>query len=76
MGIILLETINYIEHYGLVRKKDSRGIYEPITEMHSWNSCSSVLLFRIQRHSDHHMHAYIGKTYACMSVGHACKITT
>ena len=47
MGIILLETINYIEHYGLVRKKDARGIYEPITEMHSWNSCSSVLLFRI-----------------------------
>jgi len=58
MGIILLETINYIEHYGLIRKKDARGIYEPITEMHSWNSCSSPLLFRIQRHSDHHMHAY------------------
>ena len=49
---------NYIEHYGLLRKKDGRGIYEPITEMHSWNSCSSSLLFRIQRHSDHHVHSY------------------
>jgi alkane 1-monooxygenase len=50
--------INYVEHYGLLRKKDSRGTYEPITEMHSWNSSSSPLLFRIQRHSDHHMHCY------------------
>jgi len=47
-----------VEHYGLRRHKDGRGIYEPITEKHSWNSTSSHLLFRIQRHSDHHMHAY------------------
>lgn len=59
VGIFFIELINYVEHYGLQRKKDiSRGIYEPITEHHSWNSTSSPLLFRIQRHSDHHMHAY------------------
>ena len=58
VGVFFIEMVNYIEHYGLVRKKDARGIYEPISEKHSWNACSSTLLFRIQRHSDHHMHAY------------------
>ena len=58
IGIFFIELINYTEHYGLIRKKDQRGIYEPITEQHSWNAPSSSMLFRIQRHSDHHMHAY------------------
>jgi len=58
VGIFFIELINYTEHYGLMRKKDARNIYEPITEQHSWNASSSHLLFRIQRHSDHHMHAY------------------
>ena len=58
VGIFFIELINYTEHYGLLRQKDARGIYEPINEQHSWNASSSHLLFRIQRHSDHHMHAY------------------
>jgi alkane 1-monooxygenase len=58
VGVFFIELINYTEHYGLLRKKDARGIYEPINEQHSWNAQSSHLLFRIQRHSDHHMHAY------------------
>jgi alkane 1-monooxygenase len=58
IGVFFIELINYTEHYGLQRKKDVRGIYEPINELHSWNAPSSHLLFRIQRHSDHHMHAY------------------
>jgi alkane 1-monooxygenase len=58
VGIFFIELINYVEHYGLLRTKDNRGIYEPISEKHSWNSDSSYLLFRIQRHSDHHMHWY------------------
>ena len=58
VGIFFIELINYTEHYGLLRKKDTRGIYETINENHSWNAASSHLLFRIQRHSDHHMHAY------------------
>lgn len=47
VGIFFIELINYVEHYGLERKKDDRGIYGPITEEHSWNSASSPLLFRI-----------------------------
>jgi len=57
-GVFFLELINYIEHYGLERKKDENGIYESISKMHSWNSLSSPVLFRLQRHSDHHSHAF------------------
>ena len=57
-GVFFLELINYIEHYGIERKKDENGIYESISKMHSWNSYSSPVLFRLQRHSDHHSHAF------------------
>ena len=46
-GVWYLEVINYIEHYGIQREKDENGIYESIGKMHSWNSISSTLLFRI-----------------------------
>ncbi len=51
-GKALLEIINYIEHYGLVRLKDS-----PVEERHSWNSnkkISSWSMFNLTRHSHHH----------------------
>jgi len=38
IGIGLLETVNYIEHYGLLRAKNKRGKYEPVRHHHSWNS--------------------------------------
>lgn len=57
-GLWYLEMINYIEHYGLQREKDENGIVESISKMHSWNSTSSPVLFRIQRHSDHHAHSF------------------
>ena len=47
-----LEAINYIEHYGLVRE---RG--KPVRMRHSWNSnhfFSSIYLYNVTRHSDHH----------------------
>ena len=47
VAIFFVEWINYIEHYGLQRKKDPRGVYESITLDHSWNSYSTTLLFRI-----------------------------
>tara|TARA_S200000501_G_C20870632_1_gene764061 strand:+ start:4444 stop:5514 length:1071 start_codon:yes stop_codon:yes gene_type:complete len=50
-----LEGINYIEHYGLVRE---RG--KPVRMRHSWNSnhfFSSIYLFNVTRHSDHHRNA-------------------
>ena len=56
-GIILLETVNYIEHYGLLRKQNEHGRYERVKRNHSWNSdhqVGQVLLFNLSRHSDHH----------------------
>lgn len=54
----LLETINYIEHYGLERLELSPGRYERIMPWHSWNSShriSNWLLINLARHSDHHL---------------------
>lgn len=54
---ILLETINYIEHYGLRRNKTKSGRYERVSEIHSWNSnhvMGRVILYELTRHSDHH----------------------
>ena len=56
-SIWYLEAINYIEHYGLRRKKLPDGTYEKVTIKHSWNSphrFSNYILFKLQRHSDHH----------------------
>lgn len=60
VGILLLETVNYIEHYGLVRRKNERGSYEKTLPHHSWNSnhvIGRILLFELSRHSDHHYQA-------------------
>lgn len=59
VGICLLESINYIEHYGLRRQRRADGRYERVRPSHSWNSNSVVanlFLFHLQRHSDHHAH--------------------
>ena len=59
VAVLLLETINYIEHYGLLRtRKGSR--YERVTPMHSWNSNHTIgrlVLYELTRHSDHHHRA-------------------
>lgn len=52
-----LELTNYIEHYGLVRRRLPDGRYEPVRPHHSWNApqrASNWLLINLQRHSDHH----------------------
>jgi len=52
-----LEIINYVEHYGLERQRLADGRYERTTHLHSWNSnyaLSNLMLFQLQRHSDHH----------------------
>jgi alkane 1-monooxygenase len=57
VAIGFLETINYVEHYGLERRLVRPGVYERVTPLHSWNSpqwLTNVLLFNLQRHSDHH----------------------
>lgn len=60
-GFSLLELVNYIEHYGMARKKLPNGRYEKVTPLHSWNAShivSNFLLFQLQRHSDHHAFAH------------------
>ncbi|MFP8961422.1 alkane 1-monooxygenase [Streptomyces nanhaiensis] len=57
LGFCLLETVNYLEHYGLLRQRRPDGRYERVAPRHSWNSnntVSNLLLFQLQRHSDHH----------------------
>ena len=52
-----LTSANYIEHYGLLRQKDANGRYERCQPHHSWNSnhiYSNLVLFHLERHSDHH----------------------
>lgn len=56
---LLLETINYVEHYGLQRKKKG-DTFERVLPVHSWNSnqdVGRVMLFELTRHSDHHYKA-------------------
>ena len=60
VSFLLLETINYIEHYGLVREKTSSGRYERVQAHHSWNSnhvVGRMVLYELTRHSDHHFRA-------------------
>ncbi len=57
IGILLLETVNYIEHYGLQRKETTAGKFERTLPHHSWNSnhvMGRMMLFELSRHSDHH----------------------
>ena len=57
VGFLLLETINYIEHYGLTRNLLPSGRYERVSEKHSWNSnhiLGRIMLYELTRHSDHH----------------------
>ncbi|MFF3566493.1 alkane 1-monooxygenase [Nocardia jiangxiensis] len=56
-GFSLLETVNYLEHYGLLRQRTASGRYERCTPEHSWNSdhiVTNIFLYHLQRHSDHH----------------------
>ncbi|MEJ2161890.1 MAG: alkane 1-monooxygenase [Robiginitalea sp.] len=60
IGFLLLETVNYIEHYGLLRRKLPSGRYERVREVHSWNSnhvVGRIVLYELTRHSDHHYRA-------------------
>ncbi len=56
-GFTLLEVVNYVEHYGLARQKLANGRYERCQPTHSWNSnniASNLVLYHLERHSDHH----------------------
>lgn len=57
VAIWQLELVNYVEHYGLMRRHLGDGKYEPVRPCHSWNAAhraSNWLLINLQRHADHH----------------------
>lgn len=64
IAVIVLESVNYIEHYGLVRRRVAPGRYEPVTVRHSWNTSHRLTnwyLFNLGRHADHHV--FPGRRY-------------
>ncbi|MEV6766993.1 alkane 1-monooxygenase [Nocardia sp. NPDC051030] len=57
IGASLLETVNYVEHYGLLRRRRANGMWARCSARDSWNSdrlVTNIFLFHLQRHSDHH----------------------
>jgi alkane 1-monooxygenase len=68
LAFSLLELVNYVEHYGIMRKELAPGKYERVNPLHSWNAShllSNFFLFQLQRHSDHH--AYAHKRYQVLN---------
>lgn len=60
LSFSLLESVDYIEHYGMVRQLKDDNTYEKTNASHSWNAnfiLSNYFLFQLQRHSDHHLYA-------------------
>ncbi len=69
VALTILETINYVGHYGLTRREISPGCYEPVSSDHAWNSSfrfTNWVLFNVARHSDHHCEA--GRS--CLALRH------
>lgn len=63
-AIVLFESVNYLEHYGLERRQRPDGSHETVQPQHSWDSparFTNTILIKLQRHADHHAHA--GKRY-------------
>ena len=57
MAFTLLEAVNYVQHYGLARRRLESGAYERFAHCHSWNASEALtnsFLIHLQRHSDHH----------------------
>jgi alkane 1-monooxygenase len=68
LAFSLLELVNYVEHYGIMRKELTPGKFERVNPLHSWNAShllSNFFLFQLQRHSDHH--AYAHKRYQVLN---------
>jgi alkane 1-monooxygenase len=78
IGLSLLEVVNYLEHYGLLRQRREDGRYERTRPEHSWNNnnvASNVLLYHLQRHSDHHANP-MRRYQALRHVGEAPQLPT
>ncbi len=60
IAVSIIETFNYVQHYGLVRQRQADGSYEPPSPAHSWNSehpVSNWFTLNLGRHSHHHCRA-------------------
>lgn len=60
LAVILLLTVDYIEHYGLIRKTNENGFFEPVKPEHSWDSQSlftNIILMNLGLHTHHHLKA-------------------
>ncbi|MDJ0365122.1 alkane 1-monooxygenase [Hymenobacter sp. H14-R3] len=60
VGVVILQLVNYVEHYGLQRRRTAEGLYERVQPHHSWNSehlLGRIVLYELTRHSDHHYQA-------------------
>jgi alkane 1-monooxygenase len=73
VAIAILEIINYVEHYGLQRKKDKAKpwVYAAVAPEDSWDSANRVsnwLLINLPRHSDHHLS--VAKRYQSLELLH------
>ncbi len=67
LGLTMLEMVNYLQHYGLLRDKREDGRYQPCGPEHSWNSshiATNIMLYHLPRHSDHH--AYPMRRYQAL----------
>ena len=67
ISVLLLELVDYIQHYGLERNKINEK-YETYNELHSWNSRHSSAnwsTFNLGLHSEHHKTA--SKHYPLLS---------
>lgn len=59
LAFTLLEAVNYLEHYGLERRRRPDGSWEPVADRHAWNAnhlFSNLFVYQLQRHADHHAH--------------------
>lgn len=61
-AVLLLQTVDYIEHYGLQRTKNADGLYTAVKTHHAWDTSSiatNTHLYNLGLHSHHHMKAAI-----------------
>ena len=69
IAYVSFETVQYLEHYGLQRKKNEKGRHERVKAHHSWNSnhiFGRLMMFNLSRHSDHHFKAH--KKYQVLKI--------
>jgi hypothetical protein len=59
IAIMKFDCINFLQHYGLCRKLDDEGKFEPVQEHHAWTqhvALDDLILLNLPRHGEHHMH--------------------